>query len=129
MVLYMSRKVLPQTFYVRMLWVFQSFLRTFLVCIFTHTITYNYSKWYTSLRTIFINKMATKSEIKEFNMNNFSLWKIKMQAILRKNNYLEAIEEIPAGIIDDKWNGMDGNAIADLYLLRRCRQFWGKIIA
>ena len=33
-----------------------------------------------------------------------------------KHNCLKAIEERPAGITDDKWNEMDGNAIADLHL-------------
>ena len=40
---------------------------------------------------------------------------MKMRAILRKNNCLKVIEEMPTWIIDDKWNEMDGNAIADLY--------------
>ena len=42
---------------------------------------------------------------------------MKMRAILRKNNYLAAIGKRPMEITDDdKWNEMDGNAIADLYL-------------
>ena len=61
--------------------------------------------------------MAVKYEIEKFNENNFSLWKMKMNAILRKNNYLTAIEERLTKITDDdKWNEMDDNAIANLHL-------------
>ena len=65
---------------------------------------------------VLINKMTAKFEIEKLNRSNFSMWKIKMWAILRKNNCLEAIGERPTRIINDKWNEMDGNAIADLYL-------------
>ena len=42
---------------------------------------------------------------------------MKMQAILRKNNCLAIIRERLIEITeDDKWNEMDGNAIADLHL-------------
>ncbi|KAH9687241.1 Integrase catalytic domain-containing protein [Citrus sinensis] len=41
---------------------------------------------------------------------------MKMRAILRKNNCLEAIGERHAEITDDKWNEIDGNAIANLHL-------------
>ena len=34
-----------------------------------------------------------KFEIEKFNGNNFGLWKMKMNAILRKENCLEAIGE------------------------------------
>ena len=64
---------------------------------------------------VFINKMAAKYEIEKFNGNNFSLWKMKMKAVLRKNNCLAAIEERPMEITDDKWNEIDGNAISDLH--------------
>ena len=57
-----------------------------------------------------------KYKIEKFNGNNFSLWKMKMWTILRKNNCLEAIRERPIEITDDKWNEMDGNAITDLHL-------------
>ncbi|KAH9689185.1 hypothetical protein KPL70_015411 [Citrus sinensis] len=60
--------------------------------------------------------MAAKYEIEKFNGNNFSLWKIKMKAILRKNNCLAAIGEKLMEITDDKWNEIDGNAISDLHL-------------
>ncbi|KAH9714593.1 hypothetical protein KPL71_020713 [Citrus sinensis] len=60
--------------------------------------------------------MATKYEIEKFNGNNFSLWKMKMKAVLRKNNCLAAIGERPMEITDDKWNEVDGNAISDLHL-------------
>ncbi|GJS49044.1 hypothetical protein Tco_0599165 [Tanacetum coccineum] len=61
--------------------------------------------------------MATKFEIEKFNGNNFSLWKLKMKAILRKDKCLAAIGERPAEVTDDsKWDEMDGNAIANLHL-------------
>ncbi|GJT52997.1 hypothetical protein Tco_0988051 [Tanacetum coccineum] len=61
--------------------------------------------------------MATKFEIEKFNGNNFSLWKLKMKAILRKDKCLAAIGERPAKVTDDsKWDKMDGNAIANLHL-------------
>ena len=60
--------------------------------------------------------MAAKYEIEKFNGNNFSLWKMKMKAVLRKNNCFTAIGERPIEITDDKWNEVDGNAISDLHL-------------
>ncbi|KAH9687275.1 hypothetical protein KPL70_014703 [Citrus sinensis] len=60
--------------------------------------------------------MAAKYEIEKFNGNNFSLWKMKMKAVLRKNNCLVAIGERPMEITNDKWNEVDGNAISDLHL-------------
>lgn len=61
--------------------------------------------------------MAGKFEIEKFNGSNFTLWKMKMQAILRKDNCLAAIGDRPKEITDDgKWNDMDGNAIANLHL-------------
>ena len=65
---------------------------------------------------VFINKMAAKYEIEKFNRNNFSLWKMKIKAVLRKNNCLTAIRERPMEIINGKWNEIDGNAISDLHL-------------
>ncbi|GJV90696.1 gag-pol polyprotein [Tanacetum coccineum] len=55
--------------------------------------------------------MAMKFEIKKFNGNNFSMWKLKMKAILRKDKCLAAIGERPAA-----WDEMDENAIANLHL-------------
>ncbi|GJZ40714.1 putative reverse transcriptase domain-containing protein [Tanacetum coccineum] len=61
--------------------------------------------------------MATKFEIEKFNGNNFSLWKLKMKAILRKDKCLVAIGERPAEVTDDsKWDEMDGNVVANLHL-------------
>ena len=60
--------------------------------------------------------MAVKYEIEKFNKNNFSLWKMEMKVVLRKNNCLTAIGERPMEITDDKWNEIDGNAIFDLHL-------------
>jgi len=37
--------------------------------------------------------MATRYEIEKFNGKIFSLWKLKMKEILRKDNCLEAIKE------------------------------------
>ena len=61
--------------------------------------------------------MAAKYEIEKFNGNNFSLWKMKMKAVLRKNNCLAAIGERLMEITDDKWNEIDGNAISVLHLV------------
>nr|GEU54557.1 Gag-Pol polyprotein [Tanacetum cinerariifolium] len=61
--------------------------------------------------------MAAKFKIEKFNGNNFSLLKLKMKAILRKDKCLAAIGERPAKVTDDsKWDKMDGNAVANLYL-------------
>ena len=61
--------------------------------------------------------MAAKHEIEKFDGNNFSLWKMKMIVIFRKNNYLATIRERPTEITeDDEWNAMDGNVIANLRL-------------
>ena len=64
-----------------------------------------------------IEAMAAKFEIGKFNGRNFSLWKLKIKAILTKDSYLAAISERPETVTDDnKWNEMDGNAIANLHL-------------
>ena len=60
--------------------------------------------------------MGAKYEIEKFNRNNFSLWKIKIKAVLRKNNCLAVIGERPMEITDDKWNEVNGNTISDLHL-------------
>ena len=61
--------------------------------------------------------MATKYKIKKFNGNNFSLWKMRIKVILRKDNCLAAIGDRPDEILDDdKWKKKDGNAIANLHL-------------
>ncbi|KAH9655438.1 Pathogenesis-related protein 1 [Citrus sinensis] len=60
--------------------------------------------------------MAAKYEIEKFNGNNFSLWKINIKVVLRKNNYLAAIGEKSMEITDDKWNEIDDNAIFYLHL-------------
>ncbi|KAE8725167.1 Eukaryotic translation initiation factor 3 subunit E [Hibiscus syriacus] len=61
--------------------------------------------------------MATKFDIEKFNERNFSLWKLKMKAILRKDGCLAAINERPVDFADDiKWNEMDGNAMANFHL-------------
>jgi hypothetical protein len=60
--------------------------------------------------------MTVKFEIEKFNGSNFSLWKLKIKAILRKDNCLAAIEDRAEGISDDKWNEMDSNAVANLHL-------------
>ncbi|KAE8665697.1 Esterase/lipase/thioesterase family protein isoform 2 [Hibiscus syriacus] len=61
--------------------------------------------------------MATKFDIEKFNGRNFSLWKLKMKAILRKDGCLAAISERPIDFTDDnKWIEMDGNAMANFHL-------------
>ena len=61
--------------------------------------------------------MATKFEIEKFNGSNFSLWKMKIKAVLRKDKCLAAIEGRPKEITDDaKWEEIDGSAIANLHL-------------
>ena len=61
--------------------------------------------------------MTTKFDVEKFNGTNFSLWKMKVKAILRKDNCLAAIGDRPAEITDDgKWQEMDSNAIANLHL-------------
>nr|GEU91101.1 retrovirus-related Pol polyprotein from transposon TNT 1-94 [Tanacetum cinerariifolium] len=45
--------------------------------------------------------MTAKYEIKKFNGNNFSLWKLKMKAIIRNDKCLAIIGERPAGVTDD----------------------------
>lgn len=61
--------------------------------------------------------MTVKYEIEKFNENNFSSWKMKKKAILKKKNYLAAIWEMIKDITDNvKWNEMDGNAIIDPHL-------------
>jgi len=47
--------------------------------------------------------MTTNSEIQNFNKNNFSLWKLKMKDILRKDNYADVIEDKPLDITDQIW--------------------------
>nr|GEX88768.1 Gag-Pol polyprotein [Tanacetum cinerariifolium] len=48
---------------------------------------------------------------------NFSLWKLKMKAIIRNDKCLVAIGERPTEVMDDsKWDAMDGNAISNLHL-------------
>jgi hypothetical protein len=61
--------------------------------------------------------MAAKYEIERFNGSNFSLWKMRIKTILRKDNCLAAIGDRPAEITDNaKWNEMDGNVIANIHL-------------
>jgi hypothetical protein len=60
--------------------------------------------------------MATKFKIEKFNGSNFSLWKLKIRAVLRKDNCLDAIDGRPADITDQKWKEMDDNAVANLHL-------------
>lgn len=46
-----------------------------------------------------------------------NLWKLKIKVVLRKDNCLTAISERPTIFTDDnKWNEMDGNALANLHL-------------
>ena len=63
-----------------------------------------------------VKQMAVKFEIEKFNGSNFRLWKMKMKGILRKENCLEAIGEIPENVEDKKWEQMDGDVIVSIYL-------------
>ena len=47
--------------------------------------------------------MAMKFEIEKFNGSNFRLWKMKIKVILRKQNYLEAIDERLESVEDKRW--------------------------
>ena len=50
-------------------------------------------------------------------MELFSLWKMKMRAILRMNKCLEDIGKRLEDIIDDKkWDEINDNVVADLHL-------------
>ena len=61
--------------------------------------------------------MVAKYEIEKFKGRNFSLWKLKMKAILRKDNCLAAISgRLEEFTNDNKWNEMDENIVADLHL-------------
>ncbi|KAK9002848.1 hypothetical protein V6N11_060426 [Hibiscus sabdariffa] len=61
--------------------------------------------------------MTRKFEIERFNERNFSLWKLKIESILRKDGYLVAISERPTDFTNNnKWNEMDENDIAYLHL-------------
>ena len=61
--------------------------------------------------------MAAKYEIERFNGSNFSLWKMRINAILRKDNCLATIGDGPAEITNNaKWNEMDGNAITNIHI-------------
>ena len=61
--------------------------------------------------------MAAKYKIEKFNGINFSLWKMKMRAILRKNKCLEAIGKRAEEITNDKkWDEINDNVVADLHL-------------
>ena len=60
--------------------------------------------------------MAAKYEIEKFSGSNFSLWKLKMKAVLRKDHCIAAIEVRPEGLADDKSKEIDNNAIANLHM-------------
>lgn len=64
----------------------------------------------------FTSRMTTKYEIERFNGNNFSLWKLKIKAIFRKDNCIAAMEGKPAEMTEHKWKEIDNNAIANLHL-------------
>ena len=59
--------------------------------------------------------MAAKYEIERFSGSNFSLWKMRIKAILR--NCLAIIRDRPAKITNNaKWNEMDGNSFTNIHL-------------
>ena len=63
-----------------------------------------------------IKIIVAKYEIEKFNGSNFSIQKLKMKVILRKDNCLATIEERPTGITDDKRREMDDNVAVNLHL-------------
>lgn len=63
-----------------------------------------------------IEVIVAKFKIEKFNETNFSLWKLKMKVILRKDNCLATTSRKPTEVTHDKWNEMDENAIANLHL-------------
>ena len=71
------------------------------------------------IKQIATSKMATKFEIQKFNWNNFSLWKMKIKAVLMKYNCIAAIDkrskESTVRISSGKLNVCD-----DLYKTRHC---------
>lgn len=60
--------------------------------------------------------MATKFDIEKFNGSNFSIWKLKINAILRNDGCLPAIEGRPTGLTNEKWKEMDDAAVSNLHL-------------
>jgi len=61
--------------------------------------------------------MVAKYEIERFTGSNFSLQKMRIKAILKKDNCLAAIRDRPAEITNGaKWNEMDDNVIANIHL-------------
>ncbi|KAF1878080.1 hypothetical protein Lal_00022738 [Lupinus albus] len=48
--------------------------------------------------------------------NKIALWKLKINAILRKDNSLVKIEGGPTEVIHDKWKEVDDNSVANLHL-------------
>ena len=98
----------------------KSFLGTYLVKVL---FTRYYCFVYVTVRSetvkveqIATSKMAAKFEIQKFNGSNFSLWKMKIKAVLRKDNCLAAIDKRPKGITNAKWEETDGNVVANLHL-------------
>ena len=84
----------------------KSFLGTYLVNVL---FTRYYCFVYVTIRSemvkveqIATSKMAAKFEIQKFNKSNFSLWKMKINAVLRKDNCLAAIDKRSEGITDAK---------------------------
>lgn len=63
-----------------------------------------------------IEAMAARFEFEKFDGSNFSIWKLKIKALLRKENCLAAIDGRPAELTDKAWNDMDGNAMANFHL-------------
>ncbi|GAA0166566.1 hypothetical protein LIER_21692 [Lithospermum erythrorhizon] len=60
--------------------------------------------------------MMAKFEIEKFNGKNFSLWKLKIKAVLRKDNCFAAIGEKAVDITNEQWNKIDENAIVNIHL-------------
>ncbi|KAE8655561.1 Detected protein of unknown function [Hibiscus syriacus] len=64
-----------------------------------------------------IEAMTTKFDIEKFNGRDFSLWKLNMKVILRKDGCLAVISERPIDFKDDnKWIEIDENVMANFHL-------------
>lgn len=54
------------------------------------------------MKQFVIEAMTAKYKNEKFNRSNFSLWKLKKKAILKKDNCLEAISKRPSDVKNDK---------------------------
>ncbi|RDX70842.1 hypothetical protein CR513_49869, partial [Mucuna pruriens] len=60
--------------------------------------------------------MAAKFEIEKFKGSNFSVWKLKIKEVLRKDNCAGTIEGKPINTIEERWKENDDNTVSKLHL-------------